>query len=147
MIVYIIFLLQEIYCYFQITDEHGNPIQISIQEARQLLSQGHFISQLNDGQIIRVHPGIFAQHLQALNIHIDEEAAVAAENSIVTHPNVDKEEMETIQTDAEAIVQALEVISNFQFYVNNCKMFLFHNLPFFRLIKYLIYKFFQCSTN
>lgn len=132
MIVLIIFLFQKIYHYFQITDEHGNPIQISIQEARQLLSQGHFISQLNDGQIIRVHPGIFAQHLQALNIHIDEEAAVAAENSIVTHPNVNKEGMETgIQADAEAIVQALEVISNLQFYVNNCKIFLFHNSSIF----------------
>ncbi|XP_072746124.1 uncharacterized protein [Anoplolepis gracilipes] len=92
----------------QITDEHGNPIPISIQEARQLLSQGHFISQLNDGQIIRVHPGTFAQQLQALNIHIDEEAAVASENSIATRPNVGKDEMETIQADAEAIVQALE---------------------------------------
>lgn len=110
---YIIFLFQKIYHYFQITDEHGNPISISIQEARQLLSQGHFISQLNDGQMIRVHPGIFAQHLQALNIHIDEEAAVAAENGIVTRQNV-KNEMETIQTDAEAIVQALEVIFNFK---------------------------------
>ncbi|CAL1689498.1 unnamed protein product [Lasius platythorax] len=103
----------------QITDEHGNPIPISIQEARQLLSQGHFISQFNDGQIIRVHPGIFAQHLEELNIHIDEEAAVAAESGIVTHPNVSKSEIKTIrdrtiasvsaiQADAEAIVQALE---------------------------------------
>ncbi|XP_025268545.1 zinc finger protein 271-like isoform X2 [Camponotus floridanus] len=99
--------LSEAELQLQITDEHGNPISISIQEARQLLSQGQIISQLNDGQMIRVHPGIFAQHLQALNIHIDEEAAVAAENGVVTRQNV-KNQMETIRTDAEAIVQALE---------------------------------------
>ncbi|XP_019885783.2 zinc finger protein 665 isoform X2 [Ooceraea biroi] len=94
----------------QITDEDGNPIPISIQEARQLLSQGHFISQL-DGQIIKVHPGMFAQQLQALNIHVDQEVPVAAENGIMTRPDASQKNVEPLsvsQTDAEAIVQALE---------------------------------------
>lgn len=95
---------------FQITDEHGNPIPLSIQEARQLFSQGHFIGQLNDNQIIRVHPGMFAQQLQALNIHVDEDTM--EENGILVRPNTNKniETMSAIQADAEAIVQALEVI-------------------------------------
>ncbi|XP_036149519.1 zinc finger and SCAN domain-containing protein 2 isoform X2 [Monomorium pharaonis] len=89
----------------QITDEHGNPIPLSIQEARQFLSQGHFVSQLNN-QVIRVHPGMFAQQLQALNIHVDEDT----EDSIIMRPNRTKniEAMTAIQADAEAIVQALE---------------------------------------
>ncbi|XP_011175624.1 zinc finger and SCAN domain-containing protein 2 isoform X2 [Solenopsis invicta] len=92
----------------QITDEHGNPIPLSIQEARQLLSQGHFISQLNDSQIIRVHPGMFAQQLQALNIHVDEDTV--EESGIMVRPSTTKniETMSAIQADAEAIVQALE---------------------------------------
>jgi len=67
------------------------------------------MSQL-DGQIIKVHPEMFAQQLQALNIHLDEE--VATENGIVMHSNTTKdvETLPTVQTDAEAIVQALEVI-------------------------------------
>ncbi|KAL0118070.1 hypothetical protein PUN28_009030 [Cardiocondyla obscurior] len=92
----------------QITDEHGNPIPLSIQEARQLLSQGHFVSHVNDNQIIRVHPGMFAQQLQALNIHVDEDTM--EENGIMVRSNTSKniEAMSSIQADAEAIVQALE---------------------------------------
>ncbi|XP_067213476.1 zinc finger protein 287-like isoform X2 [Linepithema humile] len=101
--------LSESDLHLQITDEDGNPIPLSIQEARQLLSQGHFISQLSNGQIIRVHPGMFAQQLQALNIHLDEEH-VAEENEVIAHQNTTKNvgTISTIQTDAEAIVQALE---------------------------------------
>lgn len=92
----------------QITDEHGNPIPLTIQEARQLFSQGHFVSQLNDSQIIRVHPGMFAQQLQALNIHVDEDTM--EESGILVRPSATKsiESMSAIQADAEAIVQALE---------------------------------------
>jgi len=99
------------YYYFQITDEYGNPIPLSIQETRQLLSQGHFISQLNDNQIIRVHPGMFAQQLQTLNIHVDEDTI--DESGITMRPNMTKNEtISAIQADAAAIVQALEVISS-----------------------------------
>ncbi|XP_018057196.1 PREDICTED: zinc finger protein 189-like isoform X5 [Atta colombica] len=90
----------------QITDEYGNPIPLSIQETRQLLSQGHFISQLNDSQIIRVHPGMFAQQLQTLNIHVDEDTI---DESGIMRPNMTKNEtISAIQADAAAIVQALE---------------------------------------
>ncbi|XP_071559653.1 uncharacterized protein [Temnothorax nylanderi] len=93
----------------QITDEHGNPIPLTMQEARQLLSQGHFVSQFNDNQIIRVHPGMFAtQQLQALNIHVDEDTM--EETGIIVRPNTHKniEALSAIQADADAIVQALE---------------------------------------
>lgn len=58
---------------------------------------------------------MLAQHLpQALNIHVDEETAVstAMKADIVAHPNTakDVEAMSVVQTDAEAIVKALEVI-------------------------------------
>lgn len=106
-------MLYETKWYFQITDEEGNPIPLSIQEARQLLSQGHFISQLNDGQTIRIHSGM-QQLSQGLNIQVDEEAAVTAamKEEIMTRPNATKsvETMSVVQTDAEAIVKALEVI-------------------------------------
>ncbi|XP_014487688.1 PREDICTED: zinc finger protein 3-like [Dinoponera quadriceps] len=95
----------------QITDEEGNPIPLSIQEARQLLSQGHFISQLSDGQTIRVHSGMLTQQsTHALNIHVDEEAAVTAamKGEITTRPTKNVETMSVVQTDAEAIVKALE---------------------------------------
>lgn len=56
---------------------------------------------------------MFAQQLQALNIHMDEEN-VAEEGEVIKRQNATKnvEAMSTIQTDAEAIVQALEVISS-----------------------------------
>ncbi|XP_032689441.1 zinc finger and SCAN domain-containing protein 2-like isoform X1 [Odontomachus brunneus] len=97
----------------QITDEEGNPIPLSIQEARQLLSEGHFISQLSAGQTIRVHSGMLTQQLpQALNIHVDEETAATAtmKEEIVTRPNATKgvETISIVQSDAEAIVKALE---------------------------------------
>lgn len=101
---------------FQITDEEGNPIPLSIQEARQLLSQGHFISQLNDGQTVRIHSGMLTQQLpQTMNIHVDEGSAVTTamkSGEIVTRPNATKsvETMSVVQSDAEAIVKALEVI-------------------------------------
>lgn len=52
---------------------------------------------------------MFAQQLQALNIHVDEDTM--EENGILVRPNTNKNiEMSAIQADAEAIVQALEVI-------------------------------------
>lgn len=53
---------------------------------------------------------MFAQQLQALNIHVDEDTMEG--NGIMMRPNTNKniEAMSTIQADAEAIVQALEVI-------------------------------------
>ncbi|XP_011883064.1 PREDICTED: zinc finger protein 271-like [Vollenhovia emeryi] len=92
----------------QITDEHGNPIPLSIQEARQLFSQKQFINQLNDSQIVRVHPGMFAQQLQALNIHVDEDDTME-ETGIMVRSSANKNiGLSTIQSDAQAIVQALE---------------------------------------
>lgn len=49
---------------------------------------------------------------QTLNIHVDEETAMSAMKAeIVAHPNTAKgvEAIAAVQTDAEAIVQALEV--------------------------------------
>ncbi|XP_020277480.1 zinc finger protein 3-like [Pseudomyrmex gracilis] len=96
--------------HLQIThDDDGNPISLSVQETRQLVSQGHLISQLSDGQFVRVHPGMFTQ-FQALNIHIDEDDVAAESGTAAREPNAVKEieGMSTIQADAEAIVQALE---------------------------------------
>lgn len=49
----------------QITDDEGNLIPLSLQDARQLLSEGQIISQLSDGQIVKVHSGIGPQHFFA----------------------------------------------------------------------------------
>ncbi|XP_011506078.1 PREDICTED: zinc finger protein 761-like isoform X1 [Ceratosolen solmsi marchali] len=84
----------------QITDEDGNAIPLSLQDARQLFSEGQFVSQLNGGQTIRV------QSLpSSLGITSDVEIT----------PLSTKETTEsklsltsTIQTDAEAIVKVLE---------------------------------------
>ncbi|XP_015108646.1 zinc finger protein 271 [Diachasma alloeum] len=55
----------------QITDEDGNPIPLSIQDARQLLAGGQFVSQLNDGQMIKVHSGVVTEELaEQLGVHI-----------------------------------------------------------------------------
>uniref|UniRef100_A0A6V7I3C8 C2H2-type domain-containing protein n=1 Tax=Bracon brevicornis TaxID=1563983 RepID=A0A6V7I3C8_9HYME len=57
----------------QITDEDGNPIPLSIQDARQLLTGGQFISQLHDGQMIKVHSGVVSEELvQQLGVNIDD---------------------------------------------------------------------------
>lgn len=52
---------------------------------------------------------MFAQQLQALNIHVDEDTV--EESGIMVRPSTTKniETMSAIQADAEAIVQALEV--------------------------------------
>ncbi|XP_063984005.1 zinc finger protein 184-like isoform X2 [Diachasmimorpha longicaudata] len=55
----------------QITDEDGNPIPLSIQDARQLLAGGQFVSQLNDSQMIKVHSGVVTEELaEQLGVHI-----------------------------------------------------------------------------
>lgn len=55
---------------------------------------------------------MFTQQLQALNIQVDEDTV--EENGVVVRSNTTKsiETMAAIQADAEAIVQALEVISS-----------------------------------
>lgn len=55
---------------------------------------------------------MFTQQLQALNIHVDEDTV--EESGIMVRPNTTKniETISAIQADAEAIVQALEVISS-----------------------------------
>lgn len=56
---------------------------------------------------------MFAQQLQALNVHVDEEVDV--DHEIMTRSNVTKNEaLSAVQTDAEAIVQALEVIAPYK---------------------------------
>ncbi|XP_008553477.1 zinc finger protein 271 isoform X1 [Microplitis demolitor] len=60
----------------QITDSAGNPIPLSIQDARQLLARGEFVSQLNDGQTIRVHSGVVADELaEQLGVHMQQPMA------------------------------------------------------------------------
>lgn len=53
---------------------------------------------------------------QALNIHIDEDDVAAEGSTAAREPNAAKaiEGMSTIQADAEAIVQALEVVFFFR---------------------------------
>ncbi|XP_043264633.1 zinc finger and SCAN domain-containing protein 2-like isoform X1 [Colletes gigas] len=92
----------------QITDEEGNPIPLSIQDARQLLSQTQFVNQLNDDQEIRVHSGVIADELAApLSVHINHESDMKSVDIINTEDGKVKN-ISHVQTDAEAIVKALE---------------------------------------
>ncbi|CAK9807419.1 Zinc finger protein 585A [Anthophora plagiata] len=92
----------------QITDEEGNPIPLSIQDARQLLSQSQFVNQLSDGQEIRVHSGVIPDELTApLSVHVNQNSdmkGVDISNTVDTKVK----NISTVQTDAEAIVKALE---------------------------------------
>ena len=84
---------------FQITDEDGNTIPLSI--AQQFLSQGHFVSQLNGGQTIRI---------QGLHSSLGENSE--NEPSLITPKDVNGSKTSIaslIQTDAEAIAKVLEV--------------------------------------
>ncbi|XP_076390311.1 uncharacterized protein LOC100874963 isoform X2 [Megachile rotundata] len=92
----------------QITDEEGNPIPLSIQDARQLLSQSQFVNQLNDGQEIRIHPGTIPDDLATpLGMHVNQNSdAKDVDISNAIEPKV--KNISTIQTDAEAIVKTLE---------------------------------------
>ncbi|XP_015608375.1 zinc finger protein 287 isoform X2 [Cephus cinctus] len=93
----------------QITDEEGNPIPLSIQDARQLLSQGQFVSQLNDGQTIRVHSGVVSQELaEQLNVQVHQPIGIEGIGQGTTEETKCPPSATTSQTDAEAIVKALE---------------------------------------
>ncbi|XP_012279813.1 zinc finger protein 709 isoform X2 [Orussus abietinus] len=98
--------LSESDLHLQITDEDGNPIPLSIQEARQLLSEGQFVSQLNDGQTIRVHSAVVPEELaEQLNVHVQHAVDVDGLNDDATEETTCAT---TVQSDAEAIVKALE---------------------------------------
>ncbi|KAL2718806.1 zinc finger protein 3-like [Vespula squamosa] len=93
----------------QITDEEGNPIPLSIQDARQLLSQGQFVSQLNDGQTIRVHSGVITQEFAgSLGVHVNQNSNVSTVNNATINEVNKTSSISSMQTDAEAIVKALE---------------------------------------
>ncbi|XP_015431124.1 PREDICTED: zinc finger and SCAN domain-containing protein 2-like [Dufourea novaeangliae] len=92
----------------QITDEEGNPIPLSIQDARQLLSQSQFVNQLNDGQEIRVHPAVITDELAApLNVHVNQDSGIKGVDTGNTE-EVKVKSISSVQADAEAIVKALE---------------------------------------
>ncbi|XP_076298916.1 uncharacterized protein LOC143217987 isoform X1 [Lasioglossum baleicum] len=92
----------------QITDEEGNPIPLSIQDARQLLSQSQFVNQLNNGQEIRVHPGVISDDLTApLSVHVNQGSDMKSVD-IANAEEVKMKNISSVQTDAEAIVKALE---------------------------------------
>ncbi|XP_026668482.1 zinc finger protein 287-like isoform X4 [Ceratina calcarata] len=89
----------------QITDEEGNPIPLSIQEARQLLSQSQFVNQLGGGQEIRVHSGVIPDELATpLTVHVNQNSDIKH----IPNPETKVKNISTVQTDAEAIVKALE---------------------------------------
>lgn len=67
-----------------------------MQDARQLLADGRFVSQLADGQAITVS----GQLAEQLNVQVQEDVEME-EPATTTAP--------TTETDAEAIVKALEV--------------------------------------
>nr|XP_033337683.1 zinc finger protein 62 homolog isoform X1 [Megalopta genalis] len=92
----------------QITDEEGNPIPLSIQDARQLLSQSQFVNQLSNSQEIRVHPGVISDDLTApLSVHVNQGSDM--KNVDITNAEEVKiKNISSVQTDAEAIVKALE---------------------------------------
>lgn len=107
--------------FFQITDEEGNPIPLSIQDARQLLSQGQFVSQLNDGQTIRVHSGVITQEFAgSLGVHVNQNSNVSTVNNATINEVNKTSSISSIQTDAEAIVKALEVSLFITFAFYNC---------------------------
>ncbi|XP_015516983.1 zinc finger and SCAN domain-containing protein 2 isoform X1 [Neodiprion lecontei] len=94
----------------QITDEEGNPIPLSIQDARQLLSEGQFVSQLGDCQTIRVHSGVLTQEL-AQQLEVEDQGSMPIEdpNETVTEDQSSTVALtSTTHTDAEDIVKALE---------------------------------------
>ncbi|XP_043791860.1 zinc finger protein 62 homolog [Apis laboriosa] len=92
----------------QITDEEGNPIPLSIQDARQLLSQSQFVNQLSDGQEIRVHPGVIQDELTTpLSVHVNQNSDIKDVN-ISNTVDAKVKNISTVQTDAEAIVKALQ---------------------------------------
>ncbi|XP_076176968.1 uncharacterized protein LOC143151563 isoform X3 [Ptiloglossa arizonensis] len=100
--------LQKSFLFLKITDEEGNPIPLSIQDARQLLSQTQFVNQLNDGQEIRVHPGVITDEIAApLSVHINHDSNM--KDGDVSNTGERKvKNISNVQTDAEAIVKALE---------------------------------------
>ncbi|XP_012262840.2 zinc finger protein 62 homolog isoform X2 [Athalia rosae] len=95
----------------QITDEEGNPIPLSIQDARQLLSEGQFVSQLEDGQTIRVHSGVLTQEL-AQQLEVDDQGSVGTEQTdgvaVDATGNAVSLTPSHTHADAEDIVKALE---------------------------------------
>ncbi|PBC27322.1 zinc finger protein 184 isoform X1 [Apis cerana] len=92
----------------QITDEEGNPIPLSIQDARQLLSQSQFVNQLSDGQEIRVHPGVIQDELTTpLSVHVNQNSDIK-DVDISNTMDAKVKNISTVQTDAEAIVKALQ---------------------------------------
>lgn len=92
----------------QITDEEGNPIPLSIQDARQLLSQSQFVNQLSDGQEIRVHPGVIQDELTTpLSVHVNQNSDIK-DVDISNTVDAKMKNISTVQTDAEAIVKALQ---------------------------------------
>ncbi|XP_076234938.1 uncharacterized protein LOC143179528 isoform X2 [Calliopsis andreniformis] len=92
----------------QITDEEGNPIPLSIQDARQLLSQSQFVNQLSEGQEIRVHPGVITDELTApLSMHVNQDSSIKGVD-ITNAEEAKVKNISSVQTDAEAIVKALE---------------------------------------
>ncbi|XP_068986699.1 zinc finger protein 568-like isoform X1 [Bombus flavifrons] len=92
----------------QITDEEGNPIPLSIQDARQLLSQSQFVNQLSDGQEIRVHSGVIPDELTApLSVHVNQNSDIKNVD-ISSTVETKVKNISTVQTDAEAIVKALQ---------------------------------------
>ncbi|OAD56631.1 hypothetical protein WN48_03092 [Eufriesea mexicana] len=91
-----------------ITDEEGNPIPLSIQDARQLLSQSQFVNQLSDGQEIRVHPGVIPDELTGpLSVHVNQNSDIK-DVDISNTVETKVKSISTVQTDAEAIVKALQ---------------------------------------
>lgn len=79
------------------------------------MSQGQFVSQLNDGQTIRVHSGVITQEFAgSLGVHVNHNSNV----NNTTINEVKTSSISTIQTDAEAIVKALEVSCVFYVCIN-----------------------------
>ena len=85
--------------FFQIIDEVGNPIPLSLQDARHLLADGRFVNQLNDGQAIRVS----AELAEKLNLQVHQIGVMgssAAPSPSITAP---------VDEKSAVIEKALEV--------------------------------------
>ncbi|KAL7287100.1 hypothetical protein TKK_0018719 [Trichogramma kaykai] len=80
----------------QVTDEDGNTIPLSIEQARQLFSEGQIVDQLNGNQIIRIQ--------QSNSVEIDEISTTI----VPLKNNTSSSSVSNIQPDAENIEPILE---------------------------------------
>lgn len=96
----------------QITDEDGNPIPLSIA-ARQFLSHNEFVSQLNDGQTIRVHSEVVSEELaEQLGVHVNQSIGIDSINDMENVVDTSGIAISSSEENTDAIVKVLGNVDN-----------------------------------